>query len=74
MKALVILSAALAMLAAGMTLGPGDGLAAKKKKAYTAEERKKLQAEAWKICRKKPYHVVQAEVNWQTLKVTCWYR
>lgn len=74
MKTLVILSAALAILAASVVMTTDGAFAAKTKKSYTAEQRKKIQAEAWKICRKKPYHVVQAEVHWATLKITCWYR
>ena len=74
MKMLITVSLALSMLATGAAFTGNEAFSAKKKKTYTAEQRKKIQAEAWKICRKSGYHVVQAEVNWTTLKVTCWYR
>ncbi len=75
MKVFRAFSIAMAMAIATAGVMPIESdAAAKKKKTYTAEQRKKLYAEALKLCRKSGYHVSRADVNWTTLKVTCWYR
>jgi hypothetical protein len=75
MQVVRALSVALAVVVATAGTMPLEADAAtKKKKTYTAEQRKKIHAEAMKLCRKSGYHVSSVDVNWSTLKVTCWYR
>lgn len=69
--------ASAALLIAAIGVGPiSVADAAAKKKQLTAAQKKKYYEEARKICRKKysGYHITEVQVNWQTMKITCWYR